>query len=240
MKAVVLAAGLGTRMLPLTERLPKCMLPLAGRPLLAYILDLLRSHSFGDVFINLYWHADMIEECIGDGRAYGLRIHYLREHELSGTAGPLLKLAAHLADERFVVLNGDNITDLDLTELIEYHDCFNAEFTIALHREDPGDLPEKSIVDTAPDGRVLRFVEKPPASGLFSEWSSAGIYVVEPSVIDGIPAGRAYDIGRDLIPNLLRLERRVLGFKRYFYLVDIGTPQAYARAEADLLAGRSS
>ena len=238
MKALILAAGLGTRMLPLTNERPKCLLPLAGRPLMAHILELLRRHGFEEVFINLYWHAAAIRESIGDGRSFGLSIQYLGEEELSGTAGPIRKLASDLGDDRFLVMNGDNLTDLDLTSLIEFHRNAVAELTVALHREDAVDLPQKSVVQTDRDGRITAFVEKPDHAQLFSEWSSGGVYVFEPSLIECIPTDRPYDIGHDLIPSLLTDGRRVFGFKSDFYLVDIGTPQAYARAEGDLVAGR--
>jgi len=107
-----------------------------------------------------------------------------------------------------------------------------------LHKEDPADLPGKSVVQTAADGRVLRFLEKPKAGEVFSDWSSAGVYVVEPSVIGEIPAGVTYDFGHDLIPALVSANRNVYGFKADFYLLDIGTQQAYARAEQDVMAGR--
>ncbi len=175
-----------------------------------------------------------------DGEAFGLRVHYLRETELSGTAGPLRKLAQELAGERFLVIYADNLTDLDLTELLSFHDRTGAELTVALHREDQADLPSKSVADTADDGRLLRFVEKPAPADLFSTWASAGIYVIDPSVIDIIPVGVQYDIGRGLIPALLRDGRSVFGFKVDFYLMDIGTPDGYARAQADLSARKIS
>ena len=240
MKAVVLAAGLGTRLGPLTEDRPKCMLPVRGRPLIGHTLELLRRHEVGDVFINLYWHPDLIEEYVGDGDAFGLRIRYLRENQLSGTAGPLRKLADELAGERFLLLYGDNLTDLDLTGLVRFHDQSGAELTLALHREDRADLPHKSVVDTAADGRVIRFEEKPSSTDLISLWASAGIHVIEPSVIQIIPEEVPYDIGHDVIPALLRDGRRVFGLKAAFYLVDIGTPQGYARAQADLSGPRVS
>jgi len=238
MKALVLAAGLGTRMLPLTQETPKCLFPLGGRPVMAHILELLRRHGFEEVFINLYWHAATIREAIGDGRSFGLSIQYLEEEELSGTAGPIRKLAANLGDDRFLVMNGDNLTDLDLTSLINFHRDADAELTVALHREDAADLPQKSVVQTDADGRMTSFIEKPDPSQIFSEWSSGGVYVFEPALIACIPEGQSYDIGHDLIPALLKDGRRVFGFKSDFYLVDIGTPDAYARAEADLVAGR--
>jgi NDP-sugar pyrophosphorylase family protein len=225
-------------MRPLTRETPKCLLPLGGRPLMAHILELLKRHGFQEVFINLHWHAAAIQESIGDGRSFGLGIHYLQEEKLSGTAGPIRKLAADLGSDRFLVMNGDNFTDLDLTSLIAFHRNAVAELTVALHRENPADLPEKSVVQTDWDGRITSFVEKPDPAELFSEWSSGGVYVFEPALIPCIPERRSYDIGHDLIPSLLRDGRRVFGFKTDFYLVDIGTPQAYARAEDDLVAGR--
>lgn len=238
MKALVLAAGLGTRMRPLTEGQPKCLLPLGGRPLIAYILDLLSRHGVREVFVNLHWRGGDVRDAIGDGREFGLRIDYLDEEQLSGTAGPVRKLARQLRDDRFLVLNGDNLTDLDLTALTAFHQDTGAELTVALHREEPADLPEKSVVETDADGLITSFIEKPNAGQLFSDWSSGGVYVFEPALIDLIPEGRPYDIGHELIPVLLRERRRVFGFKSDFYLVDIGTPEAYARADKDLVAGR--
>lgn len=225
-------------MRPLTDRLPKCMLPLGNRPLLAYILEHLQRHKFADIFINLHWRPDVIRDCFGDGADFGLRIHYLHEKQLSGTAGPVRKLESDLADDRFLVLYGDNFTDLDLTHLIAFHDGTGAELTVALHQETPTDLAEKSVVETSADGRLVSFVEKPRPEELTSEWSSAGIYVFKPSIINAIPQGRTYDIGHDLIPLLLRTDRRVYGYKSDFYLVDIGTPLGYSRASEDVLASR--
>ncbi len=205
---------------------------------MAHILELLSRHALRDVFINLYWHAGEIREAIGDGEAFGVRLRYLQEDELSGTAGPIRKLACDLGGDSFLVLNGDNLTDLDLTALIGFHHEVGAELTVALHREQPGDLPEKSVVETDSNGRVTSFIEKPTASQLTTDWSSAGVCVFEPALIEYIPEGQPSDLGHDLIPSLLYSRRRVFGFKSDFYLVDIGTPQAYARAEEDLVAGR--
>jgi mannose-1-phosphate guanylyltransferase / phosphomannomutase len=237
-KAVVLAAGLGTRMRPLTEEMPKCLLPVGGRPLLTHILELLNRHGIEDVFINLHWHASRIRATIGNGSAVGVDITYLEEDQLSGTAGPIRKLAGHLRDDRFLVLNGDNLTNLDLSALTEFHQDSAAELTIALHREERADLPEKSAVETDADGRIVSFIEKPAPSQISSNWSSGGVYVFESHLIEYVPEGRPYDLGHDLIPLLMSEGRRVFGYKSDFYLVDIGTPQAYERAQEDLVAGR--
>jgi mannose-1-phosphate guanylyltransferase/phosphomannomutase len=143
-----------------------------------------------------------------------------------------------LSDGAFLVLNGDNLTDLDLTSFAGSHENNGAELTVALHEEAENDLPGKSVVQTDDDGRILRFVEKPKPSELFSTWSSAGVYVVAPQVIEMIPAGRPFDFGHDLIPAMLVERRRVFGYKGHFYLLDIGTQDAYARAERDVIAGR--
>jgi len=225
-------------MRPFTEQRPKCLLPVGGRPLVAHIIALLSRHGLREVFINLYWHADAIRDALGGGDAFGVDIRYLDEEQLSGTAGPIRKLSRELADDSFLVLNGDNLTDLDLTALVQFHHEAGAELTIALHREAAADLPGKSVVTTDNEGRIKAFVEKPDASELFSEWSSGGVYVFQPPLIEWIPEGRSYDLGHDLIPALLRDGRRVFGFRSDYYLVDIGTPEAYARAEEDLIAGR--
>lgn len=240
MRAVVLAAGLGTRLHPLTDTLPKCMLPMGGRPLLAHTLDYLRQYEIDEVYVNLHWQPRVVQDYFGDGAQHGLRVHYLLEAELSGTAGPLRRLHSELAGERFLVFYGDNLTNLNIADLVRFHVEAGAELTIALHREARADLPDKSIAETDGHGRMLRFVEKPRRDALFSEWAGTGIYVVEPSVIESIPAGQSYDFGHELIPVLLREGRPVYGFKGDFYLIDVGTIPAYQRAAADFLAGRAS
>jgi len=215
------------------------MMPLAGRPLLSYILELLRRHGVSEVYINLYWHPEAVQQHFGKGEAEGVHLHYLLEEELSGTAGPLRKLRQYLQGESFLVLNGDNLTNLDLAELVRFHRQAGAMLTVALHAEALEDLPAKSVAEFLPDGRITRFQEKPSPDRLSSRWSSAGIYVVEPAVIDLIPEDSPYDFGRDLIPRLLEAELPVYGYRADFYLLDIGTPAAYERAEADVLAGKA-
>jgi NDP-sugar pyrophosphorylase family protein len=236
-KALILAAGLGTRMRPLTEEMPKCLLPVGGRPLIAHLLELLERHGIREVFINLHWHAATIREALGDGGAFGVEITYLEEDELSGTAGPIRKLARQLRDDGFIVLNGDNLTNLDISALIAFHRQSGAELTVALHREKREDLGEKSVVETDAAGRITSFIEKPKDAQIATEWSSGGVYVFEPALIGYIPT-RPYDLGHDLLPLLLAESRRVYGYRSDYYLVDIGTPAAYAQAEEDLVAGR--
>ena len=240
MKAVVLAAGLGARLRPLTDTLPKCMLPMGDRPLLAHTLDYLCRYGIDEVYINLYWQPRAVQDYFGDGTAHGVKIHFFLETELSGTAGPLRRLSSELACERFLVFYSDNFTNLNIADLLRFHAEAGAELTIALHREAREDLPHKSIAETDGSGRLLRFVEKPRPEALFSEWAGAGIYMVEPSVIERIPAGKRYDFGHEFIPALLRESRPVYGFKEDFYLIDVGTKPAYRRATADYLAGRAS
>jgi len=199
MKAMILAAGEGTRLRLLTKHCPKPMLPVGGRPLLEHLLKLLRSHGVKEVAINLHYRPEAVTSHFGDGSGLGMNIAYSHEEELLGTAGALRRMAPFLNDT-FLVLCGDLLTDADFTSLVEFHRWRGAVATTALHRvEEPG---RAGLVDAAPDGRILRFEEKPPRSRRFTNLACAGIYVFEPSVLAEIPEGRPSDLGRDLFPCL--------------------------------------
>lgn len=226
MKALVLCAGKGTRLLPLTASTPKVMLPLDGAPLINHTLQWLRHHKVRDVAINLHHLPRAITDHVGDGSQLGVRVLYSHEPRLLGTAGALLPLANWL-DDTFVVVYGDKFLQADLTALIAAHQASRAMLTIALHHTDqPAGAGIAAMDDT---GRITRYEEKPTQP--FSEWANAGIYICEPSALAHIPAPPC-DWGRDVIPALVAGGGAVYGEPIPGLAMDIGTPERCAQAQA--------
>ncbi|MFQ5343936.1 MAG: NDP-sugar synthase [Anaerolineae bacterium] len=231
---MILAAGLGTRLHPLTLTCPKVMLPIGGRPLLEHTLDLLRRHGFRDVVINLHHLPESIRNCLGDGRQLGMQITYSFEPQLLGTAGAVKKMQAHLAGP-FVVIYGDVLTDLDLSAMFRTHHAKAGMATLGVYEVDDPWL--RGIVDVDRDGRITRLVEKPARGEAFSHLANAGVYVLEPEALDYIPPDMSYDFARDLFPDLLTQGFRLYAYPITSYLVDIGSPEKYRQAQRDWAAG---
>ena len=235
MQTLILAGGKGTRLHPLTSRVPKPVMPLAGRPFLTFMLDWLESHGIDDVIFCCGYGGDGIRRVLG--RDYrGMRLRYLYEAEPLGTAGPL-RLAADegLLAQRFLVVNGDVLTDIDLSEQLDQHVERGATATLALVSVD--DTASYGVVPTAVDGRVEAFLEKagepPPTDRI-----NAGAYVVERHFVSAIPSGRAVSIEREVFPRFV--EAKLYGYLAQGYWLDIGTPERYLEATRDLLRGRPS
>jgi NDP-sugar pyrophosphorylase family protein len=229
MRAVILAAGEGRRLRPLTETVPKPLLPVAGRPLLAHLIELLRRHGVDEIAINLHHCPEAIPAYLGDGERFGVRIAYSLEERLLGSAGGVKRVEAFLANEPFFVLYGDVLTDLDLTALGQFHAERRSCLTMAVHQ--PEDPTRCGMARLGAGGRLLEFVEKPPAGRAPSPWANAGIYVVEPSVLRHIPCGRPFDFGSDLFPLLIARDVPLFGYVSEALIVDIGSPQRYRRAQ---------
>jgi len=232
LKALVLAAGEGTRLRPLTLDRPKPMLPIGGRPMLEHTLALLKQHGVRDVAINLHHKSEVITSYFS--RFSDMNIVYSHEAEILGTAGAAKKLA-HFLDSTFFVIYGDVLTDLDLSALLAYHRAKDAAITIVLYEvEDP---TRCGIVEVDRSGRVGSFVEKPSAPK--SNLANAGIYVVEPSVLSHIPGGFA-DFGFDVFPALIAANAAFYAFPIHSdtYLLDIGSLERYAQACRDAEEGR--
>ena len=236
-KAVVLAAGEGRRLAHLGLGVPKPMAPLRSRPLLEYTLALLRHHGIHHVAINLYHLSEAIPAYFGDGSRMGLRLHYLRETWLSGTAGAVKQFSRFLDGEPFLVLYGDVLTDLDLADFTAFHRRQQPVATIAVAALD--DPSSRGIVQLTEDNRVLDFTEKPhlPCSSWVKPWANGGVYVLEPAVLDYVPLGQGYDFGRDVFPRLLAEGLPVSAYCVRSYLRDIGEPEQYFRAQGDLKRG---
>ena len=186
MKAVILAGGEGTRLRPLTSNQPKPMLPMANRPMLEHIVRLLSEHGFDDIVVTVAFLANQIRNYFGDGSDFGVHMRYASEDSPLGTAGSVRNAAEEL-DDTFLVISGDVLTDIDLTEFVAAHREAGAFGSIALKRvEDP---VEFGIVITRPDGSIDRFLEKPTWGQVFSDTINTGMYVLEPEVFEFIPSG---------------------------------------------------
>ena len=233
MQALVLAGGEGTRLRPLTLTTPKPVLPLAGRPFLTFMLDWLHGHGVDEAILSLGFLSDAVHEVLGDIQS-GMRLRYVHEDEPLGTAGPV-RLAADegiLAD-RFLVLNGDVLTDMDLTTQLAWHEEKGAAGTLALIEVE--DVASYGVVPTSETGEVLEFREKSPGPAPTNR-INAGAYVLERSVVDLIPAGRAVSFEREVFPRMVG--NGLYGWPADGYWIDIGTPERYLESTWDLLAGR--
>ncbi len=232
MQAVVLVGGEGTRLRPLTLTRPKPALPLVDRPFIRFMVDWLGRHGIDEVILACGFRAADLRAALGDEVPGGPAIHYLQEDGPLGTAGPV-RLAADqgLLGDRFMVLNGDVLTDLDLTALVRQHDETGAVATLALHPVD--DPTSYGLVRRRENGEVLGFLEKPDPSAIDTDEISAGAYVIEGQVLDLIPAGRAVSIEREVFPRLVG--QGLFGRRLEGYWMDIGTPERYLQASWDIL-----
>ena len=237
MKAMLLAAGEGTRLRPLTLTLPKPMVPVVGTPLLERTLLWLAGEGVSEAAVNLYHRPQAIPDRFGDSFA-GIRLHYFFEDTLRGTAGGLKAAERVFRDSGpFFVIYGDNLIHADLRRLADFHEARGGAATLGLfHHPNP---TAAGIVGTQPDGRITRFVEKPPSDQVFSDTANAGVYVLDPRVLDVLPADAPSDFGRDIFPDLLARGEFLYGTLLGGYLQDTGTPDAYRQANWDLLAGRA-
>ena len=235
MKAVVMAGGEGTRLRPLTSNQPKPMVPIVGKPCMEHILELLRRHGFTDVIVTLAFLPQAIRSYFADGEAMGLAIEYSVEETPLGTAGSV-RLASGKLDDTVLVISGDALCDIDLTELVAAHRAKGASVTIGLKSvENP---LEFGIVVTDDDGRVERFLEKPSWGQVFSDTINTGIYVIEPEVLKHVPDDRPYDFSKELFPLLLEMGRPIYGHVCAGYWQDIGNLDQYREANLDALERR--
>src|ERR687887_878619 len=232
MQALILAGGEGTRLRPLTSPVPKPVVPLVDRPFITYMLEWLRSHGVDDVVMSCGYMASGVRNVLGDGTQLGLRIRYVEEPRPLGTGGAV-KFAEPLLEERFLMLNGDVLTDLDLTAQIEQHERTGARATLALTPvEDPSAY---GLVRTTRDGEVTEFVEKPSPDQIDTNNISAGAYVLERSVLELLEPDQPASIERDVFPQLVG--HGLFGCVSEAYWLDIGTPERYLRGTFDILEG---
>jgi mannose-1-phosphate guanylyltransferase len=233
MQALILAGGEGTRLRPLTSTVPKPVVPLVDRPFIAYMIEWLRGHGVDDVILACGFMADGVREVLGDGAALGVRLRYVEEPTPLGTGGAL-KYAEDLLDERFLMLNGDVLTDMDLTAQLRQHEQTGARATLALIGVD--DPSAYGLVRRDSSHAVTQFVEKPSPDEVDTNLINAGAYILERDVLDGMaPAGTKISIEREVFPALVG--NGLFAYEASGYWMDIGTPERYLQATFEILEG---
>ena len=235
MKAVIMAGGEGTRLRPLTSNQPKPMLPMANIPMMEHVVNLLRQHGFEEIVVTVAFMANAIRTYFGDGSEFGVRMVYATESTPLGTAGSVRNARDEL-DERFLVLSGDVLTDIDLAQVVAFHEERGGLATLALKAVD--NPLEFGIVITSEDGAIERFLEKPTWGQVFSDTINTGIYVLEPEIFDFIPEGVPVDFSADSFPRALAAGKPLYGYVADGYWEDVGTLEAYLSAHHDILDQR--
>jgi len=236
MKAMVLAAGKGTRLLPLTGEVPKPMAPVAGKPIIQHIFELLAGSGIEEVHVNVCYLAEAILQSYGEkAQVNGMMVDFAREEELMGTAGGVKRLADRF-DETFVVVMGDALTDIDVREVVAFHKEKGALATLALMPVD--DTSQYGVVGLDPEKNILCFQEKPHPREAISTLANTGIYVLEPEVLEYVPENTFFDFAQDVFPRLLEAGEKFLGYEGDFYWSDIGNLEAYRVAQRDVLLGK--
>ena len=237
LKAVLLVGGPGTRLQPLTDYKPKSIVPLLNRPVLEHTLAYLKHYGIEDVILTLNYMPDAIQEYFGDGKRCGVRLTYCIEKEPMGTAGAVKNAEAYL-DDSFFVLNGDLFTDMNLADMLAFHRAKKAQATISLTWvENPSAF---GVVETDTSRRVQRFIEKPPPGKETTNWINAGTYILEPEVLEQIPAGQHHMFEKGLFPRLLDIGKPVYGYEFKGYWLDMGTLGKYFSLNMDLLTAKIS
>ena len=236
MQALVLVGGFGTRLQPLTLTTPKQMLPIVGKPMIEHVVEHLAAHGVTKVVLSLGFAPEAFQEAYPEGVCAGIPLHYAIEPEPLDTAGAVRFAALDAGiDDTFLVLNGDVLTGLDVSALVERHQGFSAQATLHLT---PVDDPSRyGVVPTDADGRVLGFVEKPAPGTAPTNWINAGTYVFEPTVLDHVAAGRRVSVEREVFPAMAQAGS-LFAWESDDYWVDTGTPETYLQAQLDFLDGQ--
>jgi mannose-1-phosphate guanylyltransferase len=232
MQAVILVGGEGTRLRPLTSTVPKPVVPLVDRPFISFMLEWLKGHGIDDVIMSCGFLATSVRNVLGDGSALGIKLRFVEEPDPRGTAGAL-KFAESLLDERFLMLNGDVLTDIDLTAQIAQHERTGAKATLAL--APVADPSAYGLVELNEDRSVKDFVEKPSPDRIDTNLISAGAYVLEREILQLVSPDRNVSIEREVWPRLIGAG--LYGFPADAYWLDIGTPERYLQGTFDIIEG---
>ena len=236
MKAIVLAAGKGTRLFPLTGEMPKPMAPVVGKPLIQHTFELLAKTGLEEVYVNVHYLADTILDVYGNATSVGdTKVRITRENELMGTAGSVKYIADHFG-ETFVVIMGDALTDVDVRDVVAFHQERGALATLVLMHV--ADTSQYGVARLDRKQNIVSFQEKPHPDEAISNMANTGIYVLEPEVLGYIPENRFFDFAKDVFPRLLKAGEKVAGYEGSFYWSDIGTLEAYRQAQYDVLSGK--
>jgi mannose-1-phosphate guanylyltransferase/phosphomannomutase len=235
-KALVMAGGEGTRLRPMTANQPKPLLPVANRPIMEHVLRLLKRHGFAETVVTVQFFAPLVRNYFGDGEDVGMSLQYATEEMPLGTAGSVKNAEDALQSGPFLVISGDALTDIDLSAMVAFHKKKGALVTVGLAKV-PSPL-EFGIVITDEEGRIQRFLEKPTWGQVFSDTVNTGIYVMEPEVLAKVPAGEQVDWSGDVFPKLLKAGAPMYGWVADGYWQDVGSPDSYLKAQADVLSGQ--
>jgi len=233
--AVVLVGGQGTRLQPLTYHTPKSMMPVLNRPFLEHTVAYLKQYGVENITLTLNYLPEVIQNYFGDGSNSGIRLSYAVEDNPLGTAGAVKNVERYL-DSTFIVLNGDIFTDLNIADMLAFHRRKRAKATIALNWVD--NPCAFGVVETGSDRKVKRFIEKPSPDQITTNWINAGIYILEPEVLEHVPANSHYMFEKGLFPLLLERGEPVYGYPFNGYWLDMGTPEKYLCLNCDLLLSR--
>ncbi|MFH2202036.1 MAG: NDP-sugar synthase [Elusimicrobiota bacterium] len=234
LKAMVLAAGAGTRLRPLTHATPKPMVPVANRPILHHVLANLARHGVRDVMLNLHAHPEQVRSYCGDGSHWGLRLKYSMEHKLLGTAGAVKKVADFFKDAPLLIMSGDGLSDIDISRFFRFHQRRRSFATMATKAVNS--RFEYGIAVTGKEGKIKGFLEKPRWGDVLSNQANTGIYLFAPEALRLIPK-RVYDFGHELWPKLLRLKKAIYAWEWKGYWCDIGNLTEYRRSQIAALNG---
>jgi mannose-1-phosphate guanylyltransferase len=232
---MVMAAGLGTRLRPLTYDIPKPLVPVANRPVMEHILVLLRRHGFGPLIANLHWYPDTIRDRFGDASGLGVDLTYSYEDELLGTAGGVRNVAEFFGEEPFLVMAADALTDIDLGALRAAHEANDGIATLAVKRV--SDVSEFGVVVTDSAGRIQGFQEKPEPAEALSDLASCMIYVLEREIFDYFPSKPVVDFAREVFPALLENDVPFHVHRIDAYWNDVGSAVEYLRGNLDAVEG---
>lgn len=235
MQAVILAGGKGTRLYPLTSRVPKPMVNFFNKPVLEHTIELLKRHDIRDIVITLAYKAEQIIDHFGGGSKWGVHIQYALEDTPMGTAGGLRRMQP-LLNDTFLIISGDAVTDFDLKAAVGFHKHKSAIATMLLYEVD--DPSQFGIVESDDDGKIRRFIEKPRPSEAFTNTINTGIYVLEPELISYIPYDTAYDFSKDIFPRLLQNQEPFYSYRSEGYWCDVGSLAQYRNVHFDALTGK--
>ena len=234
---MILGAGVGSRLDPLTRSLPKPAVPVVGKPVIGHLCDLLRRHGVTEIVINVHYLADRLIETVGDGSAYGVRITYAREEKLWGDAGGLKRVSDFFAGEsQVLVLGGDDLTDMDIGAIVKAHHEKNSVATIGVTPVE--ETREFGVAVADEDGIISAFQEKPRPEEALSNLANTGIYVFHPKVLEFIPENAFFGLGRDVLPGLLAKGERLVAVPSGAYWKDVGNLPVYRQVQRDILDGR--
>jgi len=232
MKAVLLSAGLGERLRPLTNDIPKVMVPLAGKPLLQYTVEALKAADIKDFYLNIFYKGRVIKDHFGDGSKFGVRMTYLEEPVLWGTGYALKQMQQWLGDEQFLIVYGDKYLEFDFAKYFAWHKTKKGSGSIVVgHTQNPQGAGIMLLDDSQ---RIIRFKEKPKPEEIYSDLSNKGICIFKNEILNQIPDDESYDIGHNLIPDLLANNLPIYGYLTSEKIIDVGTPEKYARLNQEL------